>query len=141
MTQGKDRPETRGSSRSLLSRRDWVYLLSLLVPFVAYDLALKGSLVVSWPKDLELAEDLTLMRSNLLFDLGYVLLWVGLFAAARRRSSRWIVVGLFHVVTIFVALITTSAYQYFKVTGSTLDSDFILISIAVRGSRGPELDF
>ncbi len=72
---------------------------------------------------MELAEDLTLMRSDLLFGLGYgVLLWVGLFAAA-RDASRWIVVGLFHVVSeVFVALITTSAYQYFKVTGSTLDS-------------------
>ncbi|MCA1719386.1 MAG: sulfatase-like hydrolase/transferase [Actinobacteria bacterium] len=130
MTRGKDRLETRRSSHSLLSRRDWVYLLSLLVPFVAYDLALKGSLVVSWPKDLELAEDLRLMRSDLLFNLGYVLLWVGLFAAAKRRFSRWIVVGLFHVATIFVALITTSAYQYFKVTGSTLDSDFILNSLS-----------
>ncbi len=130
MSWGKNRPETRGSSRSLLSRRDWVYLLSLLVPFVAYGLTLKGSLVVSWPKDLEFAEDLRLMRSDLLFNLGYLLLWVGLFAAARRRSSRWIVFGLFHVVTIFVALITTSAYQYFKITGSTLDSDFILISLS-----------
>ncbi len=130
MSWGKNRLETRGSSRSLLSRRDWVYLLSLLVPFVAYGLTLKGSLVVSWPKDLEFAEDLRLMRSDLLFNLGYLLLWVGLFAAARRRSSRWIVFGLFHVVTIFVALITTSAYQYFKITGSTLDSDFILISLS-----------
>jgi len=47
---------------------------------------------------------------------------------ARPWSCRHTV--LFHVVTIFVALITTSAYQYFKATGSALDSDFILISLS-----------
>ncbi|MCA1717088.1 MAG: sulfatase-like hydrolase/transferase, partial [Actinobacteria bacterium] len=113
-----------------MSRRDWVYLLSLLVPFVAYDLSLKGLLIVSWPKNLGLEESLGLMRSDLLFSLGYGLFWVGLFAMARKGVSRWIVVVLFHVVTIFVALVTMSAYQYFKVTGSMLDLDFILFSLS-----------
>jgi hypothetical protein len=34
---------------ALLDRRDWIYLLSLLVPFVVYDLVLKASNVVSQP--------------------------------------------------------------------------------------------
>ena len=76
------------------------------------------------------------MRSDLLFNLGYVLLWVGLFALARRRPSRWIVVGLFHVVTMVVALITTSAYQYYKVTGSTLDSDYLYLWLASPEGTG-----
>ncbi len=113
-----------------MSNRDWVYLLSLLIPFVAYDLALKGYLVVSWPKDLGLAESLKLMRSDLLFSLGYALFWIGLFAAARKGLLRLIVVGLFHAVTIFTALISTVAYQYFMVTGSTLDSNFMLFSLS-----------
>src|SRR5215212_7509117 len=124
MAEGRDNLETRGTFRSLLSRRDWVYLLSLLVPFAVYDLVLKGALVFMGIGDPGLMGGLGLMRSDLLFNLGYVLFWVGLFALARRRSSRWIVVGLFHVVTLLIAMSAMSAYQYFKATGSTLDSDY-----------------
>ena len=67
------------------------------------------------------------MRSDVLFSLTYVLLWVGLFAMARKGVSRLIVVVLFHGVTIIVALIATSAYQYFKVTGSTLDAGYLYL--------------
>jgi lipoteichoic acid synthase len=127
MAQGNDNSETRGAFRSLLSLRDWIYLLSLLVPFVVYDLALKGALVLSRPENPGLGGGLGLMRSDLLFSAAYVLLWVGLFAVARRGVFRIVVVGLFHTVTILVALLTTSAYQYFKVTGSTLDSGYLYL--------------
>ncbi len=116
-----------------MSRRDWTYLLSLLVPFLLYDLILKGSLIVSWPKDLGFAESLGLMRSDLLFCMGYALLWLGLFAVARKGLWRRLVTVLFHAATILVALLATIAYQYFKVTGSTLDIDFILISLSSPG--------
>jgi lipoteichoic acid synthase len=118
---------------SLLSHRDWTYLLSLLVPFLLYDLVLKGSLVVSWPKDLGFAESLGLLRSDLLFSMGYALLWLGLFAVARKGLWRRMVTILFHAATILVALLATTAYQYFKVTGSTLDFSFILISLSSPG--------
>ena len=118
---------------SLLSRRDWTYLLSLLVPFVLYDLVLKGSLIVSWPKNLGFAESFGLMRSDLLFSMGYALLWLSLFAVARKGLWRMMVTILFHAATILVALLATIAYQYFKVTGSTLDFNFILISLSSPG--------
>lgn len=76
------------------------------------------------------------MRSDLLFNLGYVLLWASLFALTGRRSSRWIVVALFHVITMLVALITTSAYQYYKVTGSTLDSDYLYLWLSSPEGTG-----
>jgi lipoteichoic acid synthase len=136
-------------SRSLLSPRDWAYLLSLLIPFGVYDLVLKSLLVFSrfhtpevvdgltlMQADLQaptapgLVDGLRLMQSNLLFNLAYVLLWVALFALARQRLFRWIVVGLFHVLTILVVLITTSAYQYYKVTGSTLDFNMLLLGLS-----------
>ena len=105
----------------ILSRRDWVYLLSLLVPFVLYNLALKAANVVSQTGEFGLAQALDLMRSDAFFNLGYVLLWVGLFAAARRGPLRWAVVVLFHVSTMFVVLVNTCAYQYFRDNGTTLD--------------------
>jgi lipoteichoic acid synthase len=128
------RLETQSSR--LLSRRDRVYLLSLLTPLVAYDLLLKGLLVVAWPEDPGFVGSLDLMRSDLLFNLGYVVLWIGLFAATRRGPSRRIVVGLLHAVTIVVALLTTCAYQYFKVTGSTLDSDYLILWLSSPEGTG-----
>ena len=51
-------------------------------------------------------------------------------ACCTRGVWRGIVVVLSHLVTVVVALISTGAYQYFKVTGSTLDSDFVLFSLS-----------
>ncbi len=147
-----DRPETR-TWPSILNRRDWVYLLSLLIPVVVYELSLKALLVFAPVKkgalvderalpqsDLittpSVADGLRLMQSDLLFTLGYVLLWVGLFAMARTRPVRWLVVSLFHVVTILVVLITTVAYQYFKATGSTLDSNYLLFWLSSPQGTG-----
>jgi len=114
-----------GFSRGLLSRREWVYLLSLLVPFVLYNLALKASdVAASQPSGGEehgLAQSLELMRSDVFFNLGYVLLWIGLFAAIRREPLRWAVVFLFHAITMFVVLVNTCAHQYLRDNGTTLD--------------------
>jgi lipoteichoic acid synthase len=103
---------------AILGRRDWVYLLSLLVPFVVYDLALKAASVSSQPG---LAVTLGLMQSDLYFDLGYVLLWTGLFAAVRTGLGRRVLVMLFHLATMLVVLVNTCAYQYFQQTGTVLD--------------------
>jgi phosphoglycerol transferase MdoB-like AlkP superfamily enzyme len=97
---------------------------------------LKGLLVALWPENPGILGGLDLARSDLLFSLGYVSLWIVLFAVARRGLPRRIVVGLFHGVTIFIALITTCAYQYFKVTGSTLDSDYILLWLSSPEGTG-----
>ncbi len=155
--------EPRGS-RSLLSRRDWAYLLSLLIPLVVYALVLKGLLVFAGPAAAASVEGLALVQtplppptapalvaglrliqSDLLFHLAYVLLWVALFAVARQRLFRWLVVVLFPVLTILVALITTSAYQYFTMTGSTLDAATLLVGFSsldaatlLRGLASPE---
>src|SRR4051812_45241149 len=96
----------------LLGRRDWVYVLSLLVPLLFYNLALKASSVASIPG---LAWTFQLMRSDVFFNLGYVLFWIGLFAATRGGGLwRRVVVILFHAATMLVIIVTTSAHQYFK---------------------------
>lgn len=114
-----------------------MYLLSLLVPFVVYNLALKGSRVASWPGETGFLDGLGLMRSDLLFNLGYALFWIGLFALARKGLSRCIVVVLFHAVTILVALVTTGAHRYYETTGWTLDFDVITLSLSsLEGTGG-----
>lgn len=124
----------------LLRRRDWVYLLSLLIPFMVYALVLKALLIFSMPSDPVSVDGLELMRirlptarvpgvldilgliqSDLLFNLAYIVLWTGVFATARGGVIRRIAVGLLHGLTLCLAVLITSAYQYFKVTGSTLD--------------------
>ena len=112
-----------GFLRSFLSRQEWVYLLSLLIPFIVYDLALKAAILVSIPG---VSPSFYLMRSNVFFDLGYALLWIGLFAAAPRRGLvRRTVVVLFHVTTALLMIVDTSAYQYFKMTGTALNYSII----------------
>jgi phosphoglycerol transferase MdoB-like AlkP superfamily enzyme len=111
----------------LLSRRDWIYSLSLLAPFVVYNLALKAYDVASRPGDFEFARTLKLMRSDAFFNLGYTLFWIWSFATARRGPLRWVVAFLFHVVTLLVAIVRMGAHQYFKETGTTLDYDIIAL--------------
>ncbi|HEX2097526.1 MAG TPA: LTA synthase family protein [Rubrobacteraceae bacterium] len=55
------------------------------------------------------------------FNLGFALLWIGLFAAVRRRSLRLVVILLFHATTMLVVVTTTVAHYYFLENGTTLD--------------------
>jgi lipoteichoic acid synthase len=119
--------------RSLLRGRDWIYLLALLVPLVVYDLALKAIRIRSEEEHAGLRTVLELIRSDLLFNLGYALLWIGLFALARRRLLRSAVVVLFHGVTVVIVLITTCAHFYFEETGSTLDLNIIVYTLTTLG--------
>src|ERR671910_251964 len=108
--------------RTLLSRQNWVYLLSLLIPLFVYTLALKAFDIASQPGNHEgLAQALSLMRSDVFFNLGYALLWIGLFAMAHRRPLRLVVILLFHVTTMLVVVTTTVAHHYFLENGTTLD--------------------
>jgi hypothetical protein len=119
MVERVDKRSTSGRSGVLLGRRDWVYLLALLVPLFVYNLSLKASSVASIPG---LSPTFDLMRSDLFFNLGYALFWVGLFAAVRGEGPlRRVVVVLFHVVTMLVVIVTTFAHGYFQQTGTTLD--------------------
>src|SRR5215212_462563 len=117
-----DRANVSGFSGVLLSRREWVYLLSLLVPLSVYNLALKAHDVLSsQPGGPALTRSLTSMMSSVFFELGYALLWLGLFAAVRRGLLRWAVVVLFHLATMLVVIVITSAHWYFRETGTALD--------------------
>jgi len=109
---------------ALLSPRDWIYSLSLLVPFILYNLALKAASVASVPG---LALTFDLIRSDVFFDLGYTLLWIGLFVAVRRGLLRRAMVVLFHVTTMLLVIVTTSAYQYFQETGTALNYGVIAL--------------
>ncbi|MBV9455534.1 MAG: hypothetical protein JOZ19_15685, partial [Rubrobacter sp.] len=112
-----------GFSRTLLSRQDSVYLLSLLIPFVVYRLALNALDVASLPGGHSLGQVLELALSNIFFSLGYALLWIGLFATAKKGPLRWVVLFFFHFATILALIMFTFAYQYFQENGATLDYD------------------
>ena len=119
--------------RSILSGRDWIYLLTLLVPLVVYDLMLKAISIDTEEKRASLFKAFVLIRSDLLFNLGYAVLWIGLFALARPRVLRWLVVVLFHTTAVLVGMITTCAFFYFQKTGSTLDLNVIVSSLSTLG--------
>jgi lipoteichoic acid synthase len=97
-------------------------LLSLLIPFFVYSLALRAYEIASQPGDHgKLAQALDLMWSDLFFNLGFALLWIGLFAVVRRRPLRLVVILLFHATTMLVVVTTTVAHYYFLENGTTLD--------------------
>jgi len=118
---------------SLLDRRDWVYLLSLLIPLVAYDLALKVVGLASEQPGSGVWDVVGLLRSEILFDAGYVLVWIGLFAVARRGIPRMVVLVLLHASAILVVVISTVAYQYFRDTGTVLDYSVVAYYLAKPG--------
>jgi lipoteichoic acid synthase len=117
----------------LLDRREWVYLLSLLIPVVAYDLALKVVGLASKQPSSGVWDTLRLLRSELLFDAGYVLVWIGLFAVARWAIPRRVVLVLLHASAILVVVISTVAYQYFRSTGTVLDYSVVAYYLAKPG--------
>jgi lipoteichoic acid synthase len=119
--------------RSVLGGRDWLYLLALLVPLVVYNLTLKAIRIHSEEEHAGVLEVLGLIRSDLLFNLGYALLWLGLFALVKRGWLRRVIVVLFHVTAVVVVAITTCAHLYFEETGSTLDLNIIVYSLTTFG--------
>jgi len=127
----------RGKLGALLGVRAWIYVLSLLVPLLAYTLALKVSNMVARSPESGLLESLRLMRSDLLFGLGYALLWIGLFAVADRGTARRVVVLLFHASAVFVAVVSTCAYQYLMATGTALNYGMVAYYVGKFGeARG-----
>ncbi len=121
------------SARSVLSGRDLVYLGSLLVPMLVYGLVLKSIRIRSQDETFGVFGVLDLMRSDVLFGLGFVLLWVGLFALAGKSRWRWLIIVLFHASTILVVGTWTAAHQYYQETGSTLSLTVILYSVKSFG--------
>ncbi|MEJ7871347.1 MAG: hypothetical protein WKF67_03740, partial [Rubrobacteraceae bacterium] len=127
MGRRRDRRTTRSSflGAPLLSRRDWTYLLSLIVPFVAYNLILKFLDVASQPGSPGLGGTLGSMWSDVFFNLGYAAFMLGLFATARKGFARRVAVFFFHAAAMLLVVVTTLAHQYFQQTGATLDYDVI----------------
>ncbi len=119
--------------RRLLNRGDWVYLFSLLLPLALYNVALKVVRILAQDQLPGVIGFLDQVRSDLLFNLGYVALWVGLFALFRKGASRWTVIVVFHVSTLLVVLLTTSAHFYYGATGSPLNLNLITLSLSSYG--------
>jgi lipoteichoic acid synthase len=115
-----------------LVRRDWVYVLSLLIPLVVYTLCLKVVGFISEFPSLGVWGALRLLRSDLLFGLGYALVWIGLFAASRGMLRR-VVLVFFHAAAILVVAFGTCAYQYFLSTGTTLDYPIVAYYLTKLG--------
>ena len=132
-----NRPNALAFLGTFLDRREWVYLLSLLVPLVIYNLSLKALSVSSVPG---LTLSFSLMKSDVFFNLGYALFWVGLLAVVQSINTlRKIVLVLFHVGTILIVTVTTSAHQYFLETGTTLDYGILALWLPDLSKVAPVL--
>jgi lipoteichoic acid synthase len=122
-----------GRTKLLLTREEWVYVLSLLVPLVLYNVVLKVVRVATQfqvPGPLGFLDQ---VRSDLLFNLGYAALWIGLFAVVRGGVARRGLLVLFHLSAIVVVALTTSVHVFFEKTGSMLGFSFVLNSLSSLG--------
>ncbi|HEV2093128.1 MAG TPA: sulfatase-like hydrolase/transferase [Rubrobacter sp.] len=128
--------------RNLLTRGDWIYLACLLVPVFLYNITLKVVRIVTRPDPPGLLGFLDQVRSDLLFNLGFAALWVGIFALVRVGWPRRVVMLLFHLTVVVVVVLTTSAHFFYESTGSTLDLSFVIVSISsigeIQGAIGSE---
>lgn len=118
---------------ALLDARARIYLLALLVPLFAYDLALKLARIQARPGELGPLATLQLLRSDIMFDLGYALVWVGLFIVARRAVSRRATVIAFHAAGLLFAALSTATHFYYQDTGSALSFDLISYYLSAPG--------
>ncbi len=122
--------EFSGRLRGLLPGSGWIYVLSLLLPLALYDIFLKV-LRVSGQLDLPgFLGFLDQIRSEVLFHTGFIMFWVGVFALARRGFPRWVALVLLHAAALFIALLTTAAHFFYGATGSTLDYNFLVVSLS-----------
>ena len=111
-----------------MSHRDWVYSLSLLIPFTIYNLVLRLFDLAPLP-GYGLGQILSPMLPTALFSMSYAIFWVGLFGVVRETSSplRRAVVVLLHLLTVLVLIVVSCAYQYSQETGgSALDYDTLV---------------
>lgn len=72
---------------------------------------------------------LNLIRSNLLFSLGFGVVWVGILALSRGGWARRVIVALMHATSLVYAVVVTAAHHVFAVTGSSLDYSLIELAI------------
>ena len=128
--------------RGLLTRGDWIYLASLLVPLFVYNVALKVVRIVTRPDPPGPLGFLDQIRSDLLFNLGFAALWVGIFAVVRRGWLKPVVLVLFHLSVVVALALSTSAHFFYESTGSMLNLSFVLVSISslgeIQGAIGSE---
>ncbi len=116
--------------KSILPPEEWVHLLSLLAPLLVLDVTFKIVRIVTqfgMPGPLGF---LDLIRSEVLFCLGYATLWVGLFAVFRSGRARLAVFVLFRVLTITLAVLIVVAHFYYQTTGSPFDLSLLGFSVA-----------
>ena len=119
--------------KGFLIREDWIYVSSLLVPVFVYNVVLKAVRVATQfevPGPLGFLDQ---VRSDFLFNLGYVVLWIGIFAVVRSGVPRLITLVVCHVSVVVVVALTTIAHAFFEKTGSTLGLDFLLSSLSSMG--------
>lgn len=116
----------------LLGRGDWIYLLALLAPLVVYDIALKVMRVIRVTGQMQapgVLEFFDQIRSDVFFNFGFALFWIGLFALLRGRVARAILLVPFHISCLLLLALNTSSHFYYMSTGSTLDFGMITLTL------------
>lgn len=117
----------------VLRRGDWVYLLSLLAPVVIYNIALKVVRITGQVTPPGFFGFVDQVRSDVLSNVGFALLWVGLFAVLRSKAVRAVMLVFFHLSCLLPLILNTGSHFYYATTGSTLDYGLIIRTFQAFG--------
>lgn len=112
---------SKAAALRLLSPAEWAYLASLLAPLLVLSLILSFLRAAALETGSGAWASLLSVRSEVLFNSGYALLCVGLFAVLRRGLKRRLLTVVFRVLTLLLILLSAGSYLYLQSTGSTLD--------------------
>ena len=122
-------PSFHAGSR-LFGEGQLLRLLALLVPVVAYVVALKVVRILSQAEVPGFAGFVGQVRSDVLANVGFAVFWLGVAAVVRRRRTRLITVVAMHASALVVVLWATLAHLFYVKTGSPLD--LAMVSFAWR---------
>lgn len=113
--------------------------MGLLVPLALYNLTLKLVRVTALGSTSPSAT-LELVSSDLLFNFGFVLFWVGLAIVAWEwRGMRTIVIGFAQLSALLYGVVTTAAHRYYETTGSVLDFGLLRFAATHVEDLGPAM--
>lgn len=113
----------------LLRREEWTYILSLMLPLLVADVAMSIIRVRTQYNPPAFMGFLDQIRSDVLINLGFMALWVALFAKVRHGWGRTLVLAAFHLSVTVYALFAVLAHAYYLKTGSFLDASTVILGV------------
>ena len=130
LSRGRSVPSRlRAALPRLLRPEEWTYILSLMVPLLIADISMSVIRVRTQYNPPAFGGFLDQIRSDVLINVGFLVLWVALFAKIRHGWGRTLVLVAFHLSVTTYALFAVLAHAFYLKTGSYLDISTLVLGL------------